>query len=208
MGGNQTSLCTTNEKHDHGNASAGVLRQWRPSSSTTHRSSPSFSLPLNSSLIAHSSSPFLLLRPATCVASSSLHGAVSTFQLPRTRFFPSPRILIFFINFSRALQTILSPFLPPLLRLVTSSRSDSQSYPPYSAFPNPCSSCPPRVSAPTAVFLTNGRRIWPFRATWGCWRASLSLRANVARSLVRRGAVSVFRVSHHRLFFPPQIFCR
>lgn len=66
MGGNQTSLCTTNEKHDYGNASAGVLRQWRPSSSTTHRSSPSFSLPLNSSLIAHSSSPFLLLRPVTC----------------------------------------------------------------------------------------------------------------------------------------------
>lgn len=95
MGGTQTGLCPTNEKRNRGNASPGVLRQWRPSSSTTHRSSCSLSLtvPHRSLALPHRSpSPFshltVLLPPR----------AASTFQL--SRFFLLLRILIFFINFS------------------------------------------------------------------------------------------------------------
>lgn len=47
MGGNQTSLCPTNEKRSRSNASARVLRQRQPSSSTTHRSCLSLSLSLS-----------------------------------------------------------------------------------------------------------------------------------------------------------------
>lgn len=90
MGGTQTGLCPTNEKRDRGNASPRVLRQWRPSSSTTHRSRPSLSLtvPHRSLALTHRSpSPFshlaVLLSPR----------AASTFQL--SRFFPPPYLDIF-----------------------------------------------------------------------------------------------------------------
>lgn len=93
--GTQTSLCPTNEKRNRGNASPRVLRQWWPSSSTTHRSSSSLSLtiPHRSLALPHRSlSPFsyltVLLPPR----------AASTFQF--SRFFLLLRILIFFINFS------------------------------------------------------------------------------------------------------------
>lgn len=61
MGGTQTSLYPANEKGDRGNASPRVLRQWRPSSSTTHRSCPSFFLTIPHRSLAlprRSPSPF------------------------------------------------------------------------------------------------------------------------------------------------------
>lgn len=101
MGGNQTSLCPTNEKRSRSNASARVLRQRQPSSSTTHRSCPSLSpsVPLWSlPLLRHSPSP-------------SSHSLSSSHHELRLRFSSRAsllrRISIFFINFSRALQTSL-----------------------------------------------------------------------------------------------------
>lgn len=95
MGGTQNGLCPTNEKRDHGNASPRVLRQWRLSSSTTHRSHPSLSLAIPHRSLAlprRSPSPFgrsaVLLSPR---AASMLHSSRASFLL---------RILIFFINFS------------------------------------------------------------------------------------------------------------
>lgn len=90
MGGTQSSLCSANEKRDRGNASPRVLRQWRPSSSTTHRSRPSLFLTIphcSLALLRRSPSPFshlvVLFSPR----------AASMFQL--SRFFPPPYLDIF-----------------------------------------------------------------------------------------------------------------
>lgn len=218
MGGNQTSLCTTNEKHDHGNASGGVLRQWRPSSLTTHRSSPSLSLSfplsfplslslslsLNPSLVAHSSSPFLLLHPATCAMSSSLHESCLRFS-SRARFFPLllAYILIFFINFSQALQTILH--LPRFLRFSISLLRDVRTRSsPYSAFPNPWSEALLRMRSRRPLSFSRTTDVFgPFAAGVAGVHPCPSARTSLARS-PKRG----FRVSHHRLLFPPRIFRR
>lgn len=90
MGGTQTGLCPTNEKRDRGNASPRVLRQWRPSSSTTHRNSPSLSLAIpHRSLALPHRSPSLFSHLAVLL----LPRAASTFQLSRS--FPPPYLDIF-----------------------------------------------------------------------------------------------------------------
>lgn len=91
MGGTQTGLCPTNEKRDRGNASPGVLRQWQPSSSTTHRSY-SLSLPHDLSPVARSSSPFsLTVQPLGCPPFSASRVYVSALAL----LFPPPYLDIF-----------------------------------------------------------------------------------------------------------------
>lgn len=163
MGGNQTSLFPTNGKPSRSNASTRVLRQRQPSSSTTHRSCLSFSLsiPLWSlPLSRHSPSPSSHLRPVVLLPPR----ATSTFQLPRASFLH--RILIFFINFSRALQTSLRHSFSNSPSCYIRLDLDL-----FSLFPIRVWLFSSICIRATAVFLTNDLRIWSLR--WGCSRASV-----------------------------------
>lgn len=219
MGGNQTSLCTTNEKHDHGNASGGVLRQWRPSSLTTHRSSPSLSLfsslfpspspsiPLWSLTLPHRFS-FSIQPLVPCPPPSTSPVYVSA--PARASFLFSSRILIFFINFSQALQTILR--LPRFLRFSISLLRDvrTRSSPPYSVFPNPWSGALLRMHPRRPLSFSRTTNVFgPFAVGVVGARPCPSARTSPARSLARLFAKARFPCfAPSRLSFPPRIFRR
>lgn len=180
MGGNQTSLCPTNEKRSRSNASARVLRQRQPSSSTTHRSCPSLSpsIPLRSlPLSRHSPSP-------SSHSLSSSHHELRLRSSSRASFLH--RILIFFINFSRALQTSFRhPFSNTPSCYIRSDLDLSSLFPCLVLLLH----MHPRA---TAILLTNNLRIWFLR--WGCSCVrTLSFCEKSVRSPLDRATVSVFR---------------
>lgn len=204
MGGTQNGLYPTNEKRDHGNASPRVLRQWRPSSSTTHRSHPSLSLTIpHRSLALPRRSPALFSHLAVLLsprAASMLHSSRASFLL---------RILIFFINFSPSSpdgspSSSLSLFL--FLSVCQSRYSRSRTYvsPPYFAFPVPVRRYLLRVhprDARPIVLLANDLRIWSPR--WGCALAPMSLSLREKRcSFATRP--TRFPISRFTFLFPPK----
>lgn len=203
MGGAQTGLCPTNEKRDRGNASPGVLRQWRPSSSTTHRIRPSLSLSSPHWSLAHSSSSFsLTVQPWLSFS----------FREPRLCFSSRAsfllRILIFFINFSPS-----SPDGSPsssfslFLCLPISLQSLGLRYlllsPHFPSSSRDISSACIREIHDRLSFSQTTYVFGPLR--WGCFRANVLVPPRET-AFVRRTTETWFLISRFTSF-PSRMFC-
>lgn len=142
---------------------------------------------------------YVLLPPrAVCLRFSS-----------RARFFPSPRILIFFINFSQALQTILR--LP--LSLLSSPSHLFESLGLVALLLIPRSPTPGlallRVHPRRPLSFSRTTDVsGPFAAGVAGARPCPSARTSLVRSLAEASGFRVSRFAPSRLFFPPRIFRR